>query len=111
MLPSRGAQTRRWQPGRKPILLSGRAHFVWLHGVLVPIACGLAPDGVEIRRQSPFGPWHLIRMTPEEALAEIDAGYPLTRAGLRRKIAAVRRSLAAKAVGEQGRRFRDRPAG
>jgi hypothetical protein len=78
MRGSRGAQAR-YPGGRR--LLDGRAHFVWLHGVLVRLAIG--EGTVEIRRRSPDGPWHAISATPEEALAEIERLFPTQRALLR----------------------------
>lgn len=82
MLPSRGAVANRIGRGRS---LSGRASFVWLHGVLVPIACGLAPDGVEIKARD-LGKWHLITGTPDEAWSLIRQHYPMQK-GLQRKVA------------------------
>lgn len=73
----------------KPVLLSGRAVHVWLHGVIVPIACGLAPEGVEIRK-SHDSPWHLIDYTPDEAYALLVEHYPMQR-GLRQKVDAHRK--------------------
>lgn len=82
----RGAQARR-AGGRT---ITGRASFVWLHGVIVPIACGVADDGVEIRRRSPDGPWHRITYTPDEAYRLLVDRYPM-QGGLRRKVEAFRR--------------------
>lgn len=76
MSASRGAQARR--PGGR--VITGRASYVWLHGVLVPAALGAT--GIEIRRRSPDGPWHKITMGEDEAWAEIQSGYPL-QPGLR----------------------------
>lgn len=73
MLGSRSAQARR-TAGRT---LTGRASYVWLHGVLVPLALGA--KNVEIRRRSPDGPWHEITLSEDEAFAELQAHYPLQR--------------------------------
>lgn len=78
-----GAQARR--PGGR--LLSARRSFVWLHGVIVPIACGL--EGVEIRKDS-NSPWHRITYTPDEAYALLLTHYPMQR-GLRRQVEMHRR--------------------
>lgn len=85
MLPSRHAQARR--PGGRPGGLSGRASFVWLYGVLLPIADG--ETDVEIRRRSPDGPWHLVRMSAQRALDEIQH-YEIQRASLTRGVQARR---------------------
>jgi len=91
MRASRGAQARRRLAGGGEIVRSARASYVWLWYVLLPIACGLAPDGVEVRMTSPSGPWHRVTATPDEALDEIRATYPLQRVTLER-IAARHRS-------------------
>lgn len=81
LLGSRHAQSRR--PGGR--IIDGRSTFVWLHGVLIPLAIGY--DGpIQIRRRSPDGPWHTITYTPDEALALIEEHYPLQRASLIRVI-------------------------
>lgn len=79
MTGDRGAQARR--PGGRPI--TGRASYVWLHGVLIPLALGAR--GVEIRRRNPDGPWHEITLTEDEAFAELQAHYPLQK-GLQRVV-------------------------
>lgn len=71
MSASRGAQARR-TAGRT---LTGRASYVWLHGVLVPLALGA--QNVEIRRRSPDGPWHQITLSEDEAYAQLKEHYPL----------------------------------
>lgn len=76
----------------RPIQLTGRASYVWLYGVLVPIAIGHAPDGVKIRRCSPEGPWHLVTATPDEAYEELLAGYRMLPA-LKRMVTRRRRRL------------------
>lgn len=73
MTGDRGAQARR--PGGRTI--TGRASYVWLHGVLIPLALG-ARD-VEIRRRDPDGPWHEITLSEDEAYAELKDHYPLQR--------------------------------
>lgn len=92
-MDSRAAVARR--DGSMPI--GGRASFVWLYGVLIPIACGVAPDGVEIALRRGAKPlvWHRITLTKAEAEAEISDHYPLQRASLGRLIASHRRRKAA----------------
>lgn len=91
MLPHRQAQTRTRRDGRPPMGRGGRASYCWQWNVLVPIACGTAPYGVEIRlagtpdRQHP---WHLIDYTPDEAYALIREHY---NAGTKRLVDGHRR--------------------
>lgn len=73
MSASRGAQARR--PGGR--IITGRASYVWLHGVLIPAALGA--QGIEIRRRSPDGPWHKIVVTEDEAYRALKEHYPLQR--------------------------------
>lgn len=82
MIPSKGAITRRGN-----LIRSGRASYVWQWYVLVPIACGVAPDGVEIRLER-SKTWHRITYTPDEAYDLIIAHY---NKGTRRTVESHRR--------------------
>ena len=72
---ARPAQARR--PGGRPGGVSGRSSFVWLYGVLLPMADG--HDEIEIRLTG--GPWHRIRADAQAAMDEIQH-YQIQRASL-----------------------------
>lgn len=76
MVPSRYAVARHAAPDGRVRPLTGRASFVWQWGVLIPIAAGTAPRGVEIRETGlRQGPWHLIDYTEAEAYELIRKHY------------------------------------
>lgn len=63
----------------RKVLKSGRASYVWLHAVLIPLACGVT-ESVEIRMDAPkTGPWHTITGA-DDAYAQLLAYYPMMRA-------------------------------
>lgn len=102
MVTHRSAMTRRSVPGHRPMIRGARASYCWQWFVLVPIACGAAPDGVEIRLSGSRGgrehPWYLIDYTPDEAYRLICRHYP---AGTRKLVEShrARRGLARPAAG------------
>lgn len=61
----RAAQSRRPDGS---MLRSGRSTFIYETYVLLPIACGTAPQGIDIRI-GPGHPWHRIDLTHDEAYA------------------------------------------
>jgi hypothetical protein len=63
---------------------SGRASFVWLHYVLLKLACGTT-DSVEIRwgRGRSHGPWHTITGS-DDAYRQVLDHYRLQRRALKR---------------------------
>jgi hypothetical protein len=104
MLPHRTAQSRYfWREihGGKVMdsskvrksLRSGRAHFIWMQYVLIPLACGVT-DSVEIRESRGgrgYGPWHTITYTPDEAYARLMEFSGLQRASMKRLVESHRR--------------------
>lgn len=81
MLSNRGAQTRyTWVDSKgveRQAIKSGRASYVWLHAVLIPLAIGQTNE-VEIRR-TPDGPWHKVTGC-DEAYQQIMDHYKLMTA-------------------------------
>lgn len=75
--------------GRKFVYTDARASFVWLYGVLIPLAIG--ETDVEIRRRSPDGPWHKITYSSDEAFDLIREHYPLQRKSLTKLVESHRR--------------------
>lgn len=97
MLPHRHAQSRYLSMDKRlgrerESLHSGRAHFIWMQYVLVPLACGVT-EAVEIRenRGRERGPWHTITYTPDEAYALLMEFSGLQRASMKRLVATHRR--------------------
>lgn len=61
---------------------SGRASFVWLHGVLIPLACGVT-DQVEVS-QGRGAPWHKVT-GQDDAYRQIMDHYPM-QPGIKRLV-------------------------
>jgi hypothetical protein len=88
--PSSPMTAQRIMRDGRTIVRSGRGHYVWTWSVLVPIATGVAPDGVNVRLGRDH-PWHHIDLTADEAYALILDGDGPAVAGIVRLVNSHRR--------------------